>query len=72
MNPLDQARELNDILQPLMLTSDRNVRSEVAQLLTITMNADTEFPPEPETIEEIRERTEALLKGIKHPKRLDI
>ena len=71
MTPLKQARELNQILVPLMQTPDSHIRNEVAQLLTITMNADTEYPPDSETMEEVRERAEALLKGIKHFKRVD-
>ena len=72
MNPLNQARELNETLLELHKSPDPHIRNEAAQLLVVTLNASTSLPPDPEDIEEVRERTEALLNGIKHHKRLDL
>ena len=72
MNPLNQARELNETLLELHKSPDPNIKNEAAQLLVVILNATTSMPPDTEDIEEVRERTEALLKGIKHHKRLDL
>ena len=67
--------EISDLHTALTLKkkeeTDVNVINEINQLLCITMGAMDGMELSPEELEEVRERTKAVLMGVKHKKRLD-